>query len=130
MKSITIPNSVTAIGKVAFYDCIGLNTITIPNSVTNIGEEAFAGCTGLKSVSIPETVTNIDSNAFSFCYNLSSIKCYAYEPSDCKGNAFNGVDISKCRLFVPKESIDKYKAAEGWKEFTHISAIEDMVEDD
>ena len=45
-------------------------------------------------------------------------------------DTFFRVDKNACRLFVPKESIDLYKAAEGWKDFTHISAIEDMVEDE
>ena len=31
---------------------------------------------------------------------------------------------------VPRESIGLYKEAEGWKDFTHISAIEDMDEEE
>ncbi len=38
---ITIPNSVTSIGKKAFYDCRSLTSVTIPNSVTSIGNDAF-----------------------------------------------------------------------------------------
>ena len=34
----------------AFYDCNRLNTITIPDSVTSIGVMAFSGCTSLASV--------------------------------------------------------------------------------
>ncbi|MDD6983268.1 MAG: leucine-rich repeat protein [Oscillospiraceae bacterium] len=48
--SYTIPNSVTSIGRYAFYGCTGLTSITIPNSVTRIGDRAFIGCTGLKDV--------------------------------------------------------------------------------
>ena len=43
---LTIGNSVTSIGSLAFCDCRSLTTITIPNSVTSIGERAFSGCTG------------------------------------------------------------------------------------
>ncbi len=39
--SITIPNSVTSIGDLAFADCTALTTITIPNSVKTIGYSAF-----------------------------------------------------------------------------------------
>ena len=38
---ITIPNSVTEIGKSTFSGCSSLQIIDIPNSVTKIGEWAF-----------------------------------------------------------------------------------------
>ena len=41
MTSITIPNSVTSIGEVAFNGCTSLTSITIPDSVTSIGYDAF-----------------------------------------------------------------------------------------
>ena len=50
--SYTIPNSVTSIGKRAFYKCTGLTSITIPNSVTSIREGVFDGCTGLISINV------------------------------------------------------------------------------
>lgn len=40
----SISNSVTNIGKYAFFDCKSLTSINIPNSVTNIGDRAFRGC--------------------------------------------------------------------------------------
>jgi hypothetical protein len=39
--SITIPDSVTSIGKYSFYGSSNLTSITIPDSVTSIGPEAF-----------------------------------------------------------------------------------------
>ena len=53
-KNTVIPNSVTSIGRCAFYNCSGLTSVTIPNSVTNIGEYAFSGCSGLKEVHITD----------------------------------------------------------------------------
>jgi len=82
LTSITIPNSVTSIGRSAFQDCSGLTSINIPNSVTSIGWYAFQGCTGLTSVggtgsgasiNIPSSVTNIDSEAFRDCTGLTNI---------------------------------------------------------
>lgn len=40
----SISNSVTNIGKYAFFDCKSLTSINIPNSVTNIGDRAFGNC--------------------------------------------------------------------------------------
>jgi hypothetical protein len=53
LTSITIPNSVTSIGDMAFMSCDNLTSITIPNSVTSIGKWAFAGCDKLKKIYIP-----------------------------------------------------------------------------
>ena len=43
LKSIEIPNSITAIEDRTFYGC-GLISVKIPNSVKSIGEMAFAKC--------------------------------------------------------------------------------------
>ena len=72
ITSITIPNSVTEIGRNAFLRCTSLTSITIPNGVTSIGVAAFMG-TGLTSVTIPNSVTSIGSQAFIDCISLTSV---------------------------------------------------------
>ncbi len=72
-KNTTIPNSVTAIGHLAFYMCHGLTSIVIPNSVTVIDAWAFDSCTGLTSIVIPNSVTVIGAWAFDKCEGLTSI---------------------------------------------------------
>lgn len=56
----------------AFSSCSGMTSVTIPNSVTIIGREAFSGCSGLTSVIIPESVTKLDSLAFRGCSFLEN----------------------------------------------------------
>jgi len=52
ITGITIPESVTTIGQLAFYSCASLTSITIPNSVTSIGYSAFIYCIGLTSITV------------------------------------------------------------------------------
>ena len=96
MLDLTMPNTITRIGKAAFYlqtdltsltlssnlktidddafnRCSGLTSMTIPNGVTTIGIDAFAYCSGLSSVTIPNSVTVIKSWAFYHCNGLTSI---------------------------------------------------------
>jgi predicted small secreted protein len=61
LVSITIPNSVTTIGRVAFYNN-QLTSVTIPNSVTTIGVGAFYE-NQLTSVTIGANVT-LSYNSF------------------------------------------------------------------
>ena len=70
---ITIPNSVTTIGKKAFFECTSLTSVTIPNSVITIGSSAFAYCKSLASVTIPNSVTSIEMFAFAGCEKLTSV---------------------------------------------------------
>ena len=73
ITELTIPNTVTSIGKYAFKGLSNLTVVHIPNSVTSIGEEAFSGCSSLTSVTIPNSVTSIGMDAFYGCSSLTSI---------------------------------------------------------
>ena len=73
IKSVSIGNGVTSIGKSSFYDCKEVTTVSIPGSMTSIGESAFALCKGLTSVTIPDGVMSIGSSAFYNCTSLTSV---------------------------------------------------------
>ena len=73
LTSVTIPDSVTVIGKRAFEQCRNLTSVTIGSGVTTIGEFAFSACSGLTSITIPDSVTSIGDWAFEWCDGLTSI---------------------------------------------------------
>lgn len=64
--------SVNSIGEHAFYND-DITKIIIPNSVTSIGRSAFYGCKGLTSINIPNSVTSIESSTFNGCSGLTTI---------------------------------------------------------
>ena len=99
--SLTIPDSVTAIGEGAFSNLDGLRTIIIPPTVKRIeqnafknnttlenviiqtrdgqgveyiGVSAFEGCKSLQTITLPDTITNIGSRCFAMCTKLDNIK--------------------------------------------------------
>lgn len=94
----------------------------IPKGVTAIEESAFLGCTGLTSVSIPKSVTTIGESAFADCTGLACVTILNPMPPSIKGYFIYGVSRN-IPLYVPAESVEKYKAAEGWSKFKNIKAI-------
>lgn len=73
LSSFSIPNTVSTIGKSAFYGCKNLRTLTLPNGLQYIDNSAFNECTSLYSVNIPSRVIEIGSSAFYHCESLTSV---------------------------------------------------------
>ena len=74
IKELVLPDSVTKIDDYAFARCESLTTVTLSNSLKTIGHYAFGSCKTLKSINIPDSVTSIGSDAFYHCENMLSAK--------------------------------------------------------
>ena len=72
LYEVEIPESVTYIGKSAFY-ASGLTSLVIPNSVTNIESYAFEYCDSIKSITIGTNLGNIGIWAFEGCENIMTV---------------------------------------------------------
>lgn len=73
VEYVVLPNSVKKIEAYAFWGCDKLRTVSIGKGIKEIGDYAFAGCKGMKSMNIPSTVTSIGMQAFGDCVNMTDI---------------------------------------------------------
>lgn len=142
LTTVTLPSGVTEIDVAAFIGCTSMEAIDLPSGLKTIYNGAFQR-TGLRSVDVPEGVTEIDINVFSHSDNLktvvmpstlnsiggSSFDYTAVESFTCNAAvppaadyAFMFADLSNATLTVPDGSVEKYKAAEGWKDFYKITS--------
>ena len=95
LKSASLPNSLTKIGRNAFAalatEICGLTKITIPSKVTEIGQYAFAN-TQIKSLTIPHTVTAVENYV---CYSCTSLETVRYEGAVIGAFMFSGCTALK-----------------------------------
>ena len=105
--ALTIPGTVAINGK----NC----------TVTAIADQAFTKETGLQSIVIPATVEVIGKAAFSFCTGLTTIECQGSVAPSAGASAFYKINPA-ISVVVPDSAVNSYKAADGWKMFTNISA--------
>ncbi|MBD5158767.1 MAG: leucine-rich repeat protein [Ruminococcus sp.] len=83
VTSVTIPDSVTNIDRMAFYGCKLLKSITIPASVNYIGEATFTECENLQVITIMNPNCTIYDNYRTLEYGIinapenSTAKAYA-----------------------------------------------------
>ena len=69
---VIIGDTVTSIGRLAFYGCTSLSSLTIGKNVTSIGESAFSGC-NLTNVILPDSITSLGESVFYGCSLLTEI---------------------------------------------------------
>ena len=93
LKTISLPEGVTAIGKGCFFDKKGIESITLPKSLREIKANAFLNCMSLKEVTFQNEDTILDDKAFRGCCNLKKViasgKTYDLEDENCDGLAGN-----------------------------------------
>lgn len=118
IKFLEIEDGVTSVGDFNFSNK-GMISLSLPNSVTSIGQCAFYGCGSLNSIALPNSLTRIGNNAFTGCNNLTTIVSEIMNPYSIDNSVFSSV-FSKAKLIVPKGTISKYKATDGWKSFANI----------
>lgn len=107
-----------------------INEVFLGEEVEIIGDFAFYGCTGLTYLSIPNSVTSFGEYAFSGCTNLTFINSLIENPFMIVGKhtddrTFDFDIFNNATLYVPKGTIEQYRATEGWRDFEHIVEMDE-----
>ena len=126
IEKIELPNSVKKVGYRAFANMEKLTTVKNYNGHTS-GEEVFRGCEQLKEVYLGDNVRTLGEGMFRYCQSMSSITVYSSEVVEASDDDFYQVSKSYCVVYVPKNLVNSYKVADGWKEFDNIMEIPEIV---
>lgn len=146
VTKVVIPESVTSMGDWAFALCSALITVSFehesqlkiiqgsyekiyvghsPNGYNRYYRSGgFRGLANLTTfdASNCSQIESIEPSAFYHCSKLQSVKVGTMIPPTCGIDAFSELN-SYTILTVPKESIEAYKQANEWKNFTNITAL-------
>ena len=76
IRSVTIQQNVTSIGKRAFDGCSALTTLSLGEKIKTIGYYAFEGCTNLNPLTIKGPITSMGNYAFAGSTYLKSLTLY------------------------------------------------------
>ena len=150
LTSIIIPYSVTYIGTAALYGCNNLTeviledgneTLRFPGSgafykysndnngtplrnlyigrnINCIGGSPFRYLNTLSSVTFGSSVESIPS--FEECNSIKTVVSLIQDIYDIHSLTFPKAVYQNATLYIPQGTLDKYKAANGWKEFYNI----------
>jgi hypothetical protein len=143
LSEIFFPNSVNYIGSSAFSGCSGITSLTFENGENNLtlGTDAFksalpseayfgrqmnfaeAPVSALETVEFSENVTSIEVAAFKSATELRSVTSNNPVPPTTD-DTFSDSTYLYGTLYVPAMSIDAYTAANGWKGFWEMEALD------
>lgn len=144
-KTFEWPKSLEKIREYAFREYSG-DSINLPVTLKDIGAYAFAG-SSLESIELPEEISVLPKGVFQNSLNLKSVTAGSkigyisdYSFGGCplhsvyikadtfipyvSSNAFYGVDIKNCTLYIKKGAKSLYKSNAFWSMFGNIVEVE------
>lgn len=119
-SEVEIPEGVTQIGALAFFNCKHIQTLTLPDSLCEIGEQAFSQCHILTKINIPNSVKRIPKGCFSHCKKLEEV-ILSDSLLDIQDNAFE-----YCHSISEFHLPDSIKSI-GHRAFSHCNKIKQIT---
>lgn len=123
LKSISLPPSVTKIGEMSFSCCTVLGSLTLPPALQEIANYALSSIPELTTITLPASITKVGIGVFDDCSNITTLYCMAVVPPTAGFDLGFDEYENYPTLYVPKGTIDAYKAAKAWKNFPDIKEL-------
>lgn len=73
LKTVKLPESLTAIGENTFQGCTALTEIDLPENLRRLPDSLFLGCTALKKITFSSRLSVIGNETFGYCTALPSL---------------------------------------------------------
>lgn len=123
-----VPNGTTHIRDWAFYNTC-FSSMTIPDSVSAIGNYSFTNNNCLKEITFGTGLTSIGENAFFACNNLEKMVFEGLVPPTINTGNSLGATNQTFPIFVPCQSLSAYQAAFGSEYAPRIQCINPPASD-
>lgn len=89
----------------------------------------FDGVTKCKTFILPETTLQVVDRCFRYCYAIENVIIKATTPPTCGTDIFANTNNKSKKIYVPDESVDAYKVADGWLSYaSNIYPVSEFVE--
>lgn len=117
-------------GNIVCLALAGLEEYTIPEGITTTC--CVDRISGIKRITYPSTITQMGQ--ISYCEDLESITVIATTPPTFTREIYHDTESTyiynsnNCLIYVPSESVDSYKTAEGWSDYAdRIQPIQEGI---
>ena len=131
LKALTIPASVETIGMMAFANT-GIESLSFSEGLTSLASYSFTYMSNLKKVFFPSTLETVGTGVFDGSDAITDIVCLAVTPPDYVAimqslPMFSNYIASNATLYVPEESVQKYKEDKNWGVFFKIKPYKEAT---
>jgi hypothetical protein len=120
LEKVYMKDSLKAIEECAFQGCTNLKSIDFPETLLSIDKDAFGGCNSLDSICLPASLKKLGRQAFGYCHNLKKVRSKITTPSDISTDVFDDECYYSATLYVPAGTGQIYKEKVGWNLFHNI----------
>ncbi len=121
LRDCRLPDSLCNISHGAFY-LSNIEQIVIPDKTELLGSYSFSYCHKLRKVEIGSGMKRIESYAFNDNVALRTMIVQCEEPPTMLLNSLFNIPDSAV-LYVPAQSVEKYRKHKVWSTFKRIEAI-------